>query len=488
MVRRRKQASGGQQLRVVGGVEATPERDPVPDVPPAPAEEFPEPDEVLGPLFEAFAVGIARARWPLEAELHASEVLADLETALEDAGLELADDAVEAGDPLDPFDLLFAQIVHYAQSQRSPAALAVLRTLAVYADDEFRGEIVSAADQLAASGVKDPVWASTIGRPAVERCWRYGDIFGSQESYHLVFAYGRRRHALAVLVDHELGGGVKDTWVTDDPDQLWRSVRRDAENNPAGLLEELPWSVARESLLEAVGHEPCPVDLDQVEDVARHAHFLAARLSLPADGGEGESQPPTSRRSKRPREVLQLKVTLSGSKPPIWRRLEVPADITLDRLHDVLQVAFGWSGGHLHAFETADRTYGTPEPELRHASERGVRLTRVAPVGEKLRYIYDFGDNWQHVILVEKTVPSREGVTYPRCTGGRRTAPPDDCGGIWGYQDLLDVLADPTHDEYESSVEWLASMWGMQPGDLATFDPSYFKAQDVTDSLAHLAR
>jgi len=89
-----------------------------------------------------------------------------------------------------------------------------------------------------------------------------------------------------------------------------------------------------------------------------------------------------------------------------------------------------------------------------------VRLTKVAEVGEKLTYVYDFGDDWQHVVLVEKIAPSQEGVAYPRCTAGRRAAPPEDCGGIWGYQDMLDAVPDAAH----------------------------FSAADVTEDLAELAR
>ncbi|MGM0386293.1 MAG: plasmid pRiA4b ORF-3 family protein, partial [Actinomycetota bacterium] len=117
---------------------------------------------------------------------------------------------------------------------------------------------------------------------------------------------------------------------------------------------------------------------------------------------------------------------------------------------------------HLHAFETPSGEYGVPDPEwgLDLRSEQGVRLTKVAAVGEKLTYVYDFGDDWQHVVLVEKVAPSQEGVAYPRCTGGRRAAPQEDSGGIWGYEEILDELP----------------------------DPAFFRAQDVTDALTALTR
>lgn len=496
----REQPASEEQARGVTDDAASPSRSD--STPEAGADAHPDDldadlEEILGDLFDMFAAGVARARWPLEAEVHVSEVLGRLEATLAEDGL-LPPDA-EDGDPL---GLLFAQVVAHAQGLRTARGLAVLRALAVFADDDFREHITSVADDLAASGIKEPAWARTIGRPAVERCWRFGDVFGSQESIHVVFAYSRRRHGLAVLIDHELGGGVKDCWVSEDPDQMWRSVRRSAQTGAGTFLDEISWFEARDRLLTAVALETCPVAPDQVEDVGRFFHLLAARLTLAADDEPAGTTPTTARadpaapapskvppssgRTRRRREVLQLKVTLRGSKPPIWRRLEVPADITLDRLHHVLQVAFDWHGAHLHAFDTADRTYG--DPGVGHTSERGVRLTRVAPVGGTLDYTYDFGDNWQHLIQLEKTRPAHDGVDYPRCTGGRRTAPPEDSGGIHAYQEMLQVLADPTHEEHTSTVEWLAAILDATSDDAPAFDPAQFRAADVTDALEHLRR
>ncbi|MDX5400093.1 MAG: plasmid pRiA4b ORF-3 family protein, partial [Actinomycetes bacterium] len=349
------------------------------------------------------------------AEMHASEVLGVLEEGIAGAASEITLRPEDAG--FAPFDMLLAQLVAHAERQRTPASLAVLRALAPLVNREFRQAVDDAATRVAASGVPDPAWAATIGHPTVERCWRFGDIFGSQTSYHVVFAYGRRRHLLAVLVDNVLGGGIKDSWVSDKPDRLWTEVRRESERQSDTFLEEIPWGVARAALLDASEREPCPVDPDQVEDVARYAPLLRARLSLPAGDDAataGGATEPAVRRRRRPKEVLQLKVSLKGSKPPIWRRLEVPATITLDELHEVIQVAFEWTDSHLHAFETPQGEYGVPDPEwgLDLRSERGVRLTKVAEVGEKLTYVYDFGDDWQHVVLVEKVSPSQEGVAY----------------------------------------------------------------------------
>jgi hypothetical protein len=182
-----------------------------------------------------------------------------------------------------------------------------------------------------------------------------------------------------------------------------------------------------------------------------------------------------------PAPVYQLKVGLKDAKPPIWRRLEVPADVSLDRLHVIIQVAFGWDGSHLHVFETPFGDFGIADPELHHRPADEVSLAQALP-GErsKISYLYDFGDSWRHEIVVEKVLTPDESVTYPRCTGGRRATPPEDCGGIWSYADMLDVLADPTHPEHDSTLEWL----GLESA--TEFDPSAFDAAAITKALTNL--
>jgi Plasmid pRiA4b ORF-3-like protein len=136
-------------------------------------------------------------------------------------------------------------------------------------------------------------------------------------------------------------------------------------------------------------------------------------------------------RSAGPAPIFQIKVGLRGAKPPIWRRLEVPADISLAGLHTVVQIAFGWDDSHRHVFQTPFGDYGIPDAQLGHCSEASVSLHQIAPkAGSKICYIYDFGDDWQHDIVVEKILDRDPTATYPRCTGGRRAAPPDDGGGI----------------------------------------------------------
>ncbi len=192
--------------------------------------------------------------------------------------------------------------------------------------------------------------------------------------------------------------------------------------------------------------------------------------------------PAKRKKSGRPAPVYQLKVSLRGTKPPIWRRLEVAADISLARLHTVIQVAFGWDDSHLHAFETPYGSFGVADAELGHRAEAPVTLEQVArSVNSKLCYTYDLGDDWEHDIVVEKVLDRADPAAYPRCTGGRRAAPPDDCGGVWGYAELVETLSDPTHPEHEERLEWM----GLD--DTAGFDPDRFDPDAVTRALSNLA-
>jgi Plasmid pRiA4b ORF-3-like protein len=187
------------------------------------------------------------------------------------------------------------------------------------------------------------------------------------------------------------------------------------------------------------------------------------------------------KKSDGPAPIYQIKVGLRGAKPPIWRRLLVPADVSLARLHDVIQATFGWDGGHMHVFETPYGDFGRADRELGHRADAPVTLEQVAPrAKDKVQYTYDFGDDWAHEIVVEKVLDRSPALTYPCCTGGRRAAPPDDCGGIWGYEELLEILADPHHPEHEERLEWL----GLD--DASQFDPAAFDPDEVNRALAKL--
>lgn len=181
--------------------------------------------------------------------------------------------------------------------------------------------------------------------------------------------------------------------------------------------------------------------------------------------------------------IYQLKITLLDTKPPIWRRVLVDGHVTLDRLHEIIQAAFGWWNYHLHEFEIGRTRYGTPQLDADWdppKDDRRTRLDAVAKEGSKFRYVYDFGDNWTHQIVVEKVVPEDPSVTVPACIDGRRACPPEDCGGTWGYDELLAILADTKHEEHAERLEWAGG-----PIDPEAFDRSEFESNLATSKLAH---
>ena len=188
---------------------------------------------------------------------------------------------------------------------------------------------------------------------------------------------------------------------------------------------------------------------------------------------------------EKPQEIYQIKVTLLGTDPPIWRRLLIPADLTLEQLHDVLQAAMGWEDCHMHEFRIGKQRFGKPDPMEqafggpRTASERTARLfTVLGKARAKAVYTYDFGDSWDHEIVVEKCLAPEPGRAYPACLAGERHGPPEDCGGLPGFYNLLEATGDPEHEQHEELIEWL--------GD--DFDPEAFSADEVKQRLAPLQR
>jgi hypothetical protein len=155
---------------------------------------------------------------------------------------------------------------------------------------------------------------------------------------------------------------------------------------------------------------------------------------------------------------LILKVTLRGVKPPIWRRLRVAEELTLRDLHHVLQVSLGWTDSHLHEFEISDSRYGMPEPfeDLGEPpqDERKYRLGELLAEGGRAVYLYDFGDSWEHVLVLERITSVPGGSARAECLAGARSCPPEDCGGPYGYAELLEALSDPGHERHAELREW----------------------------------
>lgn len=154
-------------------------------------------------------------------------------------------------------------------------------------------------------------------------------------------------------------------------------------------------------------------------------------------------------------DAYELRVTLRDTAPPIWRALRVPAELPLGALHDVLQIAFGWKNSHLHDFEVGEIRFGMAdiEDEIFSVDEHGAPLGAVAREGSTFVYRYDFGDDWEHEVLVER-IAQGAGETIT-CTGGERACPPEDSGGVSGYAHLLEVLADPNDKEYAAVKRWV---------------------------------
>ena len=163
--------------------------------------------------------------------------------------------------------------------------------------------------------------------------------------------------------------------------------------------------------------------------------------------------------------IYRLKITLAGSRPPIWRRVEVDGNISLGELHQVIQIAMGWTDSHLHQFIVNDTYYSTPYPgmedwgmmeDIRDANE--ISLQQVAvEVGAQFIYEYDFGDSWEHIIRVEQIKEPEAEVFYPICLTGKRACPPEDVGGVWGYEECLSALQNKNHPEHECIQSGLKS-------------------------------
>lgn len=208
--------------------------------------------------------------------------------------------------------------------------------------------------------------------------------------------------------------------------------------------------------------------------------------------------------------IYQIRITLRGTKPPIWRKLAVPSGVTLGQLHELIQIAMGWSDCHLHGFVLKDKSLEKNPRELARLmtmerfedmfagasgmrtfspktdpfgmdldmegeDEDAVALAEVCPrVKSKLTYEYDFGDGWEHLIEVQKIIDPKPGTEYPVCLSGKLACPPEDCGGVWGYYDMLEAIENPEHESHEDLTDWLDE----------DFDPQAFDLEEINACLA----
>ncbi|RII74873.1 plasmid pRiA4b ORF-3 family protein [Pseudomonas monteilii] len=180
-------------------------------------------------------------------------------------------------------------------------------------------------------------------------------------------------------------------------------------------------------------------------------------------------------------DLLVLRIELKNIEPTIWRRVAVPENITLGRLHLVIQIAMGWENGHLHEFEIAGEHYGTPDrdgwgPQVKPEARK--TLIKALAGKKAFRYVYDFGDSWDHRIKVEKRLPAIACEQLPFCVDGANACPPEDVGGAWGYADFLEAMANTEHPEHEAMMEWYGE----------PFNPTAFDREQVNEWLKSVGR
>jgi hypothetical protein len=178
--------------------------------------------------------------------------------------------------------------------------------------------------------------------------------------------------------------------------------------------------------------------------------------------------------------IFEIKIELREVRPAVVRRVQVPGEMSLAGLHEVVQVAMGWTDSHLHEFEVDGARYGQPDPDWDDGEvtdEARVKLFGLVEQGDRLGYVYDFGDGWTHTLILEKVLAPEPEVRYPRCVSGRQACPPEDVGGPWGYDGFLAAITDPAHPEHEQYREWMGGV----------FDPAAFDLDEVNEALAELA-
>jgi hypothetical protein len=230
---------------------------------------------LLVPLLAEAERQMRSIRRPLDAEMWASELL---------GMLELGAPADSTAEEREAATLNLAiRLIEHATAQNSPSGLAILRTLSRIGPAQSRALAAQSASTMAGAGIRDRAWVSALGRPDVRRSWRFRDSAGDQESVTVVFRYGTRDHALTALIDHHLGGGVKDCWISENPEAVLAETRQALK--PEGIeVEFVSTEQAREALRNAVLHPECPTTPDEIEDLAMCRAFLRARVELLVNG------------------------------------------------------------------------------------------------------------------------------------------------------------------------------------------------------------
>ncbi|MCB9925604.1 MAG: plasmid pRiA4b ORF-3 family protein [Planctomycetaceae bacterium] len=209
--------------------------------------------------------------------------------------------------------------------------------------------------------------------------------------------------------------------------------------------------------------------------------FIAKKLTDCLEANVVPAAPAKAKKSKPTDTLYQFKITLLDAKPLIWRRIQVK-DCTLDKLHEHIQTAMGWTNSHLHQFEIRGDRYGDPEllddgfEDFECVDSTKTNLSQILPKTGKrfsFKYEYDFGDGWEHEVLFEGSPPVDPKAKYPLCLEGERACPPEDCGGVWGYGDFLEAISNPKHEEHDNMLEWIGGR----------FDPEEFDPKASTKEM-----
>jgi|SRR5579864_4311620 len=210
--------------------------------------------------------------------------------------------------------------------------------------------------------------------------------------------------------------------------------------------------------------------------------LIAKKLTGFLQANLHKSNLPTKTRKPKSADLLyQFKITLKESRSPIWRRIQVK-DCTLDKMHEHIQTAMGWTNSHLHHFKIGEQHFGDPVllqenfNEMEYEDSTTTKLSDIIPQNGKrfqFTYEYDFGDSWYHEILFEGCPKEESGTKYPLCVEGERACPPEDCGGIWGYPDFVEAIQNPDHERHDELLEWIGG----------EFDPEAFDPTTATKAM-----